>query len=126
MKSIFSISWKRSRQPRRQRKYIHNAPGHVRDRLVSTSLSKELRQKYGKRNLLIRKGDKVKILRGQFKGKVGEVSRVDRQNLRVHIENIGILKKDGSRTSYPIHPSNLVITEIKLEDKKRKAILERK
>ncbi len=126
MKSIFSSSWKSSKQPRKQRKYVFNAPGHVKNKLMSVSLSKELRQKHGKRNLTVRKGDKVKILRGQFKGKTGNVARIDRQNLRVHIENIGILKKDGTRTSYPIHPSNLAIIEIKLEDKKRKSILERK
>ena len=126
MKSGFSITWKGSKQPRKQRKYVYNAPSHIRSKLMSAQLSKELRQKYGKRNAPIRKGDKVKILRGQFKGKTGAISEVNRSNLRVYVENVGILKKDSSRVPYPIHPSNMVITEIKVEDKKRKASLERK
>ena len=49
MKKDFSKSWKSSRQPRKQRKYVFNAPLHIRHKLVSANLSKELRKKYGKR-----------------------------------------------------------------------------
>ena len=126
MKSIFSTSWKSSKQPRKQRKYLYNAPRHIKKKLVSTMLSKELREKYNKRNVPIRKGDKVKILRGQFKGKTGEVIRVDLRNLKVNINKIELLKKDGNKVFYPLSPSNLMITEIKLDDKKRKKLLERK
>tara|TARA_Y100000310_G_C20634082_1_gene790256 strand:+ start:400 stop:780 length:381 start_codon:yes stop_codon:yes gene_type:complete len=126
MKSIFSTSWKSSKQPRKQRKYVYNAPNHIKKKLVSTNLSKELRKKYNKRNIPIRKGDKVKILRGQFKGKVGEITKVDLKNIKVNIDKIELLKKDGNKVPYPITPSNLMITELKLEDKKRKKLLERK
>ena len=126
MKSIFSTSWKSSKQPRKQRKYVYNAPNHIKKKLVSTNLSKELRKKYNKRNIPIRKGDKVKILRGQFKGKVGEITKVDLKNIKVNIDKIELLKKDGNKVPYPINPSNLMITELKLEDKKRKKLLERK
>ena len=126
MKSIFSTSWKSSKQPRKQRKYVYNAPNHIKKKLGSTNLSKELRKKYNKRNIPIRKGDKVKILRGQFKGKVGEITKVDLKNIKVNIDKIELLKKDGNKVPYPITPSNLMITELKLEDKKRKKLLERK
>jgi large subunit ribosomal protein L24 len=126
MKSTFSISWKSSKQPRKQRKYVFNAPHHIKKKLVSTNLSKELREKHNKRNVPIRKGDKVKILRGQFKGKTGEITKVDLKNLKVNIEKIELLKKDGNRVAYPIRPSNLMIIELKLDDKKRKKLLERK
>ena len=126
MKSSFSTTWKGSKQPRKQRKYVYNAPAHIRTKFMTAPFSKELRQKHGKRNAPVRKGDKVMILRGQFKGKIGVVSDVDRANLRVRVENVGILKKDSSKVLYPIHPSNLIITEIRLEDKKRKVSLERK
>ncbi|MEK6835561.1 MAG: 60S ribosomal protein L26, partial [Nanoarchaeota archaeon] len=36
------------------------------------------------------------------------------------------VKLDGSKVYYPLHPSNLMITELNLNDKKRKAKLERK
>ena len=82
MKKIFSTSWKSSKQPRKQRKYVYNAPNHIKKKLVSTTLSKELRKNYGKRNVPIRKGDKIKVLRGQFKGKTGEVTKVDLKNFQ--------------------------------------------
>ncbi len=125
MKKKFSKHWKSSKQPRKQRKYRKNAPLHIKRKFLSTHLSKELRKKYNKRNIPIRKGDKVKILRGQFKKKIGKVDRVLLKRQKVYIENIALTKKDGSKVPYPINPSNLIITELFLEDKKRKKVLER-
>jgi large subunit ribosomal protein L24 len=65
-------------------------------------------------------------MRGQFKGKTGKVEKVILSRRKVYIENIYLLKKDGKRTQYAIHPSNLMITELNLEDKKRSKSLERK
>ncbi len=62
MKRKFSKSWKSSKQPRKQRKYAANAPLHLKRKLLSVNLSKDLRKKYGKRNMMIRKEDVVKIM----------------------------------------------------------------
>jgi len=35
-----------------------------------------------------------------------------------------MLKKDGSKVKYSIDPSNLMITELKLEDKRRLKVAE--
>jgi large subunit ribosomal protein L24 len=126
MKSIFSISWIRSKQPRKQRKYRHNAPLHIKKKFISVNFAKELREKYTKRNFPVIKGDKVKIMRGQFKGKSGLVERVDMRNIKILVQGAENIKKDGSKVGYPISPSNLMIIELKLDDKKRKASLERK
>ena len=126
MKKLWSKSWKSSKQPRKQRKYIANAPLHIKKNFMSTHLSKDLQKKYSRRNIPIRKGDRVKILRGQFKKTIGKIDSVDLKKLRVYIEGVQNIKKDGTKTSYPIHPSNLLILELNLEDKKRRKILERK
>ena len=126
MKKRFSKSWKKSKQPRKQRKYRYNAPLHIRQKFVNVHLSKELKDKYKTRNVMLRKGDKVKIERGQFKKKSGTVDRIDLKKTKVYINGIEVLKKDGTKTVYPIHPSNLIITELSLDDKKRVGILERK
>ena len=55
MKSQFSKSWKSSKQPRKQRKYIAKAPLHIKRKLMGVNLSKELRKKHGKRNIVVRK-----------------------------------------------------------------------
>ena len=122
----FSRNWNKSKQPRKQRKYRYNAPIHIKSKFVASHLSKELREKYKKRSATIRKGDKVKILRGQFKGKEGKIERVDLKKTRVFITGIEGQKKDGTKTFYPINPSNLLITELIIDDKKRKKVLERK
>lgn len=126
MKTKFSTSWKSSVQPRKQRKYRYNAPLHVKQKFVSVHLSKELRKKYKKRNINLRKGDSIKVMRGQFKNKTGKVDEVDLKKTRIYVSGIEITKKDGTKTRYPIHPSNLMVTELYLEDRMRQKVLERK
>ena len=121
----FSKSWNRSTKPRKQRAFRKAAPLHVKQKLMSSHLSKELRKKHGTRSLGIRKGDKVVIQRGQFKGKTGTVDTVDLIRERVLISGVDLQKKDGSKTPYPVHPSNLLITEISLGDKERQKIVNR-
>ena len=123
MKKDFSNKWIKSKQPRKQRKYNYNAPLHIRSKFMFAHLSKELMKKYNRRSIKVRKEDKVNILRGQFKKKTGIIERVDLKKTRVYISGIEIIKKDGTKVMYPIHPSNLVVTELKLDDKKRLAII---
>lgn len=125
MKQAFSKSWKSSKKPSKQRKYRYNAPLHIKQKFMSVHLSKELREKYARRNFPIRKGDKVKVLRGQFKGRENKVEQVMLSKLKVYITGIDRSKKEGSKVKYPFEPSNLMITELNLEDKKRKEALER-
>ena len=120
MKTTFSSSWKNSIQPRKQRKYRANAPLHVKGKFMHAPLSKELRKKYNIRSLHLRKGDKVKVLRGQFKGVVGRIENLSLIREFVNIAKAEILKKDGSKQYYPIHPSNVIILEIESERKRQK------
>ncbi len=126
MKNKFSKTWESSKQPRKQKKFLANAPLHTKSRLLGVNLSKELRTKYGRRNITIRKGDKVKVLRGKTKGKVGKIDRVSIKKSRVYVEGIDVVKKDGTKRLVPIHPSNLSILELRLDDKKRVQSLEKK
>lgn len=126
MKKQFSTKWKASKQKRKQRKYRFNANLHIRKNMLSANLSKELRKKYSKRNISLRKKDVVKIKRGNFKGKTGKINIVNMKKLKVSIEGIQRQKKDGTKIHIFFDPSNLQITELNLEDKKRIKILERK
>ena len=125
MKTKFSKSWKSSKQPRKQRKYLANAPLHIKKTFMASNLSKELRTKYKKRNLTVRKGDKVKVMRGQFKGKSGKINRINLRKTLVYIDGIEITKREGTRIFHPVHPSNLRIEDLNLDDKKRQKILQR-
>ena len=120
----FSTHWKSSKNPKKQRKYRFTAPLHIKHKFVSAHLSEELIKKYKKRSLPLKKGDKVKIMRGQFTKKEGKIARVNLRHTRVFIEGMEKTRKDGTKSLLPFHPSNLLILELNLEDKKRKEKLE--
>jgi len=126
MKIRFSKAWKGSKQRRKQRKYRYNAPLHLRGKFLNVHLSKELRKKTGKRAVRLRKGDKVTILRGNFKKKEGKVERVDMKKSKVYVSKIENERKEGTKVLVPLDPSNLMITELVSDDKARKKIIERK
>ena len=115
-----------SRQPRKQRRAYFNAPLHVRQKLMTAPLSRELREKYGVKRLPVRKGDKVKVMRGDFKGHVGEVVRVDLKRYRIYVDGVTIKKADGTPVFRPLHPSKVMIVELNLDDEWRKKIIERR
>ena len=126
MDKKFSISWIGSKQPRKQRKYRYNAPLHIRQKFVRAHLSKDLHKKYGKRSASLRKGDSVKVTRGQFKGKSGKVEKVSLKETYAHVTGIEYTKRDGTKSKFPIHPSNLILTELNMDDKRRTKTLERR
>ncbi|MBI2656018.1 50S ribosomal protein L24 [Candidatus Woesearchaeota archaeon] len=125
MKKKFSISWKSSRKQSKQRKYRFNAPLHIKQKLAGSHLSKELRNKYKKRSIALKKGDKVKVIHGNFKKHEGKVERVELGRTRVFVSGIEYTKKDGTKKMIPINPSNLMITELNMDDKFRQKLLEK-
>ena len=126
MKKEFSTFWKSSKQRRKQRKYRYNAPLHIKQKFMHAHLSKELRKKYKKRSLGLKKGDKVMILRGKSRKHTGSVERIDLKRTRVYVSGMDITKKEGTKVFYPINPSNLIITEVSMDDKSRQKIIERR
>jgi len=101
------------------------APSGVRRVIMSSSLSKELRAKHNVRSLPVRKDDEVLIVRGKFKGREGKVTQVYRKKWVIHVDRVHRDKTSGATAPVGIHPSNVVITTLKL-DKDRRAILDRK
>ncbi len=121
------VFWRtKSKQPRKQRKVLYTAPKHVRYKVMSAHLSKDLREKYGIRSLPIRKGDVVKVMRGKYRGHEGKVVEVDRSRYYIYVEGVTIKKADGTTVLRPIHPSKVMIVKLDLSDKWRLKILERK
>lgn len=98
---------------RKQRKAHFSAPSHIRHRIMSSTLSKDLRKKWGIRSLPIRKDDEVVILRGAKKGTKGKVIQVFRKKFAIHIDKLTKNKVNGAPYQLPIHPSNVAITKIR-------------
>lgn len=126
MRKKWSSKWSGSRQPRKQRKFRYNAPLHARQRFVSATLDKKLRKEFGVRSLPVRRGDEVVVMRGSFKNKAGKVSSVDLAKAKVYVETIKRKKVSGQEVEIALESSNLKITKLNLEDKKRRKFMERK
>ena len=119
-------STKPLRNPGKQRKMLFNAPAHIRHKLMAAPLSPELFAQKGIKTLPVRKGDTVRIMRGDHKGFEGKVSRVDLKHYRVYLEGLTREKVDGTAVFVASHPSKVMIKTLNLDDKLRKAVLERK
>ncbi|MFH1522013.1 MAG: 50S ribosomal protein L24 [archaeon] len=119
MKSEFNKSWNSSKQPRKQVKFRANAPNHIKRTFMGATLDKALREKYGRRNIEVRKGDEVKVMIGKFKGKQGKVGTVDVKNTRIQIEGIQRVKAGGEKLITWFHPSNVKIIILNTEDARR-------
>ena len=125
MKQKWSPEWKSSVQPRKQRKYRHNAPLHVRHKFLGARLAPDLTKQFGRRSLAIRKGDEIRVMRGTSKGIKGVVERVNLKKTRVYAEGIMVKNVDGSEVMKPLQPSNVMITKPKMDDKRRQMVTSR-
>lgn len=115
-----------TKNPRKQRKMHFNAPAHIRHKQMAAPLSPELLAQRGIKALPVRKGDTVRITRGDHKGFEGKVSRIDLKRYRVYLEGLTREKVDGTTVFVGLHPSKIMIRTLNLDDKIRKAILGRK
>jgi len=105
---------------------LKSVPHHRRAKMLSAHLSDELRAKYGTRSLPIRRGDTVKIMRGEYAGVEGKVIAVYRESGRIAVEGVTREKVGGGTVPVKIHASKVMITALNLEDKWRQKILERR
>ncbi len=115
-----------SKKPGKQRLAQIRAPFHIRRKFLTAKLSRELRDKLGIKRLPVRKGDVVRIMRGEWSGHEGKVVAVDYEKVALHIDGVTIKKADGTPKYYPIHPSNVMIVRLDLSDKMRKKVIERR
>jgi large subunit ribosomal protein L24 len=108
------------KDPGKQRKKHFNAPAHIRHKSMAAPLSSELVSSKGAKTLPVRKGDTVRIMRGDNKGFEGKVSRVDLKAYRIYLEGLTREKVDGTNIFLAIHPSKVQIRNLVLDDKYRK------
>jgi len=87
-------------------------------------LSSELRERHGKRSVRPRVGDTVRIVRGEYKDIEGKITEVDSHSGKVMVEGVTHEKTKGGTSPVPISSSNVIITNLALEDKIRKKRME--
>ena len=102
---------------------LFQATLQTRSKQMGSALSKDLQKKYGKKSARIIEGDSVTILRGEFKGVDGKISKISTQKSSVAIDGVKKEKTKGDKFDVYIHTSNLVITSLNSSDKWRMAKL---
>jgi len=100
-------------------KQIYYATSKVRSIQTAASLSSELRKKFGKRSARINKGDTVKILRGEFYGTAGKVTKILTRKNSITVDGVKREKVKGEKIDVPIHATNVIITALNDDDKWR-------
>ena len=125
--SQFGINGGIKMKPSKMRnKMIYHATFQVKSKQLGSTLSKDLRKKYGKRSVRVNKGDSIMILRGESKNISGKVSRVVPEKNSVVIEGVKKEKAKGDKFDIHIHTSNLLVTSLNVENKWRITKLEGK
>ncbi len=89
-----------------------------------SQLSQDLREKHKRKSVRPVVGDSVRIVRGEFKGIEGKVTRVNPSRGTVSVDGVSREKLKGGTASVPIRSSNVVITSLSFDDKLRRQKLE--
>ncbi len=105
--------------PGKNRQTVYNADIRQKRVLMAAHVGKDMRAKTGIRSLAVRVGDTVKIMRGDYKGKTGNINQVDHTRNKVFIQGIMRKKTDGKEAFIAFRPSNLMITGMESKDKTR-------
>jgi len=112
-------------KPTKVRNYqIYRATMATRSKQLGSPLSKELQKKYGKRSTRVVLGDTVKVMRGEYRGIDGKISKVSIADNSVAIEGVKKEKSKGEKFDVLIRSTNVVITNLNLDDHWRKTKLE--
>jgi len=111
-----------TKSPRKQRRRVRTAALHEKKSLLKCRLDEILQEEYGLRSLVVKKGDLVKIMRGQFRDTEGKVTAVSYKKVQVFLDNATLTKADGKEVAVPIHPSNLMLVKLELDDERKQLI----
>ena len=100
-------------------KQIYYATMQTASTQLSSILSKNLRKKYGKRSIRVIEGDSVKVIRGEFNGVDGKVTKVSSADNGLTIEGVKKEKLKGEKYDVFVHTSNIEVTGLNTDDKWR-------
>ena len=110
----------RSSLPRKTRnQQIYYAAMQTASKQLSCALSKDLRKKYGKRSVRIKEGDTASIIRGEFAGVDGKVTKISIPDRGVNIEGVKKEKLKGDKFDVYVRTTNIVLTALDSGDKWR-------
>jgi large subunit ribosomal protein L24 len=112
------------RSPRRQRRALYTASTFERRVRMAVPLSRELRRRFRRRSVPLRKGDTVRVMSGSFVGREERVAKIDRRGYSVTLDNVTLKTGEAKLKPLPIRTSHLVLTKLNLADAWRRRSLQ--
>jgi ribosomal protein uL24 len=109
--------------PRRQRRAVFNATSSERRRRMTVPLSRELRSRFHRRSVPIRKGDTVRVMKGSYVGREERVARVSRRDYTVTLDNVTLKSGEEKLKPLPIRTNHLLLVRLNLADEWRRETL---
>jgi large subunit ribosomal protein L24 len=109
--------------PRRQRKAVYEASTFERRILMTVPLSRELRRRFQRRSVPLRKGDTVRVMSGSYVGREERVAKIDRRGYSVTLDNVTLKTGEAKLKPLAIKTSHLVLTKLNLADAWRRRTL---
>ena len=100
-------------------KQIYYATMQTASAQLSSLLSANLRKKYSKKSVRVKEGDSVKVIRGEFTGVDGKITKVSSADGGLTIEGVKKEKLKGEKYDVFIHTSNIIVTALNTDDKWR-------
>ena len=113
------------KSPRKQRRMLHKGSIHSKRRHLRCMLDEFLQEEHNIRRIVPKKGDLARVMRGEYRDTEGKIIRVDYRHMRIYLDSASTTKADGKEAQVPVHPSNLLIVKLELDDD-RKRLLEEK
>ena len=90
-----------------------------RNKQMRSMISDELKKKYGISTARVRTGDMVKVMRGDFSGVQGKVTKIFGKQAKIGVEGLSRKKINGQEVPVKVHSSNVMITQFDTSDKNR-------
>ena len=104
----------------------YRATNQFASKQICAPISKDLRKKYSRRSARIMLEDTIRVIRGEYKGITGKVSKISTESNSIAIEGNKKEKLKGDKIDIYIHVTNVIITALNTDDKWRLKILEKK
>lgn len=106
---------------RKQRKRLRSLDSTASRKTMVVRLSPDLIRQHGVKRTALRRGDSVTVVKGdrEIRGVEGRISHVDTRSRKVTIDGITIPKADGKQAARPISFSNVMITVLSQDPKRR-------
>ncbi|MGP8073272.1 MAG: 50S ribosomal protein L24 [Thermoplasmata archaeon] len=109
--------------PRRQRRAVYNADTFERRLRMTVPLSRELRSRFHRRSVPLRKGDTVRVMKGSFVGREERVAKIDRRGYTVTLDNVTLKSGEEKLKPLPVRTNHLLIVRLNLADAWRRESL---